>query len=960
MWARYLVRELLVHPRAMAAFPSTPLVILHINDAYELECMRAGTHDAGTCLTCGAPGSQRAAPCRHASPAVGGASRCKSVIAAARAAAAASGAHSLLLHSGDAFSPSIMSAVTRGAHMVPVLRELGVAAACVGNHELDVGVVRAAELMRASGLPWVLSNLTQRSTGLPLCDAAEAVVLEAGPWRVGVIGLVEASWVETLATVKPAAVAWEEPLAAALRLSAALRERQGAHVVLALTHMRLVNDLALREGLAAAERAAPPGAPRPVDAILGGHDHDLAHLLDPAGARVPLLKSGSDFRFVTRLTLAPPGAPPGLLPCAAAPLPGLPAAPVAFLGASPPPPPPPPGGSAAPRAGAAAELLAVAAGVPPDGGMEAVLAALRGEAEGKLSRVVGLTSVALDAREAAVRTGETNIGNMIADLMRRCVKADIAMLNAGTIRANALIPPGLLRARDLVALLPFFGDVVVKVRVPGAVVLAALENSVSQWPAADGRFCQVSGVRFAFDAARAPGARLVPGSVQVLVRRPRGGGGGGGAAARGGGGGGGGGGRAPSPRAVAAAVEAAAEAAVAAAAAAARSSPSAFFVGDGGGCSSGSESDGDGGRLRDTGAVPVDHGPFSPAPASAPAGGAASGAGLAGPYSPAPASAPAGGAASGVGLAGGLGHLSISLPRSSGSLAAPPTPAPTPAAVGAFPPLSPDAAGCESPSVVGLATVVLPRGAAEEGGEGGAAVPPLTLAELACGGHSSGSSGGGGGAPGPRWLGGESASSPRKQWAPLDAAASYTVAIKSYLLSGKDGYWMFEAGGARAPEGLAVEIPEEGGHSLPALLSSHLEVLQGWDGGGEPPREGGGGGGGGGGGAPPSPAAAAGGARADWNSPRGGGDVGLGRSAVAPRTATVARVPSLFFSFVGGEEGRAAEGGGEGGPASSSAAALEQTAGAAALPASQLAPLPFVQYSLAIAPKVEGRIVLAE
>ena len=49
---------------------------------------------------------------------------------------------------------------------------------------------------------------------------------------------------------------------------------------------------------------------------------------------------------------------------------------------------------------------------------------------------------------------ETNAGNFVADLMRHAVDADIAILNSGTLRADAVLGPGLLRMKDLVALLP--------------------------------------------------------------------------------------------------------------------------------------------------------------------------------------------------------------------------------------------------------------------------------------------------------------------------------------------------------------------------------------------------------------------------------------------------------------------------------------------------------------------------
>jgi len=43
----------------------------------------------------------------------------------------------------------------------------------------------------------------------------------------------------------------------------------------------------------------------------------------------------------------------------------------------------------------------------------------------------------------------------------------------------------------------------------------ALEVSVSAWPAKEGRFLQVSGITYAFDAEQEPGHRIVPGSVTV-------------------------------------------------------------------------------------------------------------------------------------------------------------------------------------------------------------------------------------------------------------------------------------------------------------------------------------------------------------------------------------------------------------------------------------------------------------
>jgi hypothetical protein len=68
--------------------------------------------------------------------------------------------------------------------------------------------------------------------------------------------------------------------------------------------------------------------------------------------------------------------------------------------------------------------------------------------------------------------------------------------------------------RDFVSMLPFTDELVV-LELSGLDILVALETGVSSWPAREGRFLQVSGVRFAFDPRLPPGARVLPGSVVV-------------------------------------------------------------------------------------------------------------------------------------------------------------------------------------------------------------------------------------------------------------------------------------------------------------------------------------------------------------------------------------------------------------------------------------------------------------
>jgi 5'-nucleotidase len=53
-----------------------------------------------------------------------------------------------------------------------------------------------------------------------------------------------------------------------------------------------------------------------------------------------------------------------------------------------------------------------------------------------------------------------------------------------------------------------FEDPCVVIQCTGAAIIAALENGVSTYPALEGRFPQVSGIRFAFDPAKPPMSRV--------------------------------------------------------------------------------------------------------------------------------------------------------------------------------------------------------------------------------------------------------------------------------------------------------------------------------------------------------------------------------------------------------------------------------------------------------------------
>jgi 5'-nucleotidase len=124
---------------------------------------------------------------------------------------------------------------------------------------------------------------------------------------------------------------------------------------------------------------------------------------------------------------------------------------------------------------------------------------------------------------AVERSGETPMGNYIADLLRAKYKTDFAIQNGGGIRdtfpAKNYIPANTALVRtgtgaldvtlgDAFTVFPF-GNQVATTIVTGANLWKALENGVGGNYPGDGRFPQVSGFKFSFDASKPVGSRIV-------------------------------------------------------------------------------------------------------------------------------------------------------------------------------------------------------------------------------------------------------------------------------------------------------------------------------------------------------------------------------------------------------------------------------------------------------------------
>jgi 2',3'-cyclic-nucleotide 2'-phosphodiesterase (5'-nucleotidase family) len=157
-------------------------------------------------------------------------------------------------------------------------------------------------------------------------------------------------------------------------------------------------------------------------------------------------------------------------------------------------------------------LVRIDAALPPDPAVQEVIDAWSDSLHHRLGpeREVGRTSTTIEPSNSASRRGESLLGNLVTDAMRAGTGADIALLNAGTLRLERSIKPGPITNHEVEALFPFADQTpVITFPMSGAAVRRILEHGVSRGVLGSGGFLQVSGLSFTFDPRRPSGGRIV-------------------------------------------------------------------------------------------------------------------------------------------------------------------------------------------------------------------------------------------------------------------------------------------------------------------------------------------------------------------------------------------------------------------------------------------------------------------
>jgi 2',3'-cyclic-nucleotide 2'-phosphodiesterase (5'-nucleotidase family) len=426
----------------------------------------------------------------------------------------------LMLSSGDNFlaGPEFAVSLEKGVPFYDsiALDLIGYDAMAIGNHEFDFGPDVLADFIEGFRKPPPFLSANLDVSGEPRLAALEAAGLIAGSTVVRSrgerIGIVGATTPRLPFISSPRNVVVDPEVAAAIQGEVDALHAAGINKVILISHLQSIEeDLALASELSGIDVMIAGGGDEllanPGNLLIPGDEGEVfgpypMFAMDADGIDIPVITTSGAYRYVGKLV-------------------------VGFD-----------------RHGNVVRILQdrsgpvrVASTVYPDGVrpdrriQRSVVEPLMAELEELNATVVAVSEVDLDGRRSSVRSTESNEGNLIADSLLHQARQlagsfgapepDIALQNGGGIRNDSIIPAGNITEFDTFSMVPFPNFVSIVANVSPETLKELLENAVSRVEFGDGRFAQVAGLRFTWDAALQPRVLDAAGNVVTPGDRVR-------------------------------------------------------------------------------------------------------------------------------------------------------------------------------------------------------------------------------------------------------------------------------------------------------------------------------------------------------------------------------------------------------------------------------------------------------
>jgi len=452
MFARFLMSAGALAITAGTAAADYSLTILHTND-FHARFEPISKYDSG----CGAEDNAEG-------KCFGGSARLVTAVNEARARTN----NSILVDGGDQFQGTLYYTYYKGALTAEMMNKMGYDGMTVGNHEFDDGPEVLRGFMDAVNFPVLMSNADFSGEPLLHDKLLKSTVIERGGEKIGMIGLTPQD-TDELASPGPNVI-FTDP-SEAVQGEVAKLEAMGVNKIIVLSHSGYAVDQVVAANTTG------------VDVIVGGHSNTLlSNTNERAVGAYPTMVGNTAIvqayaygKFLGELN-------------------------VTF-------------NDAGEITQAVGEPLIIDASVSEDQATKDRIAEAAKPLDEIRNKVVAAAADVINGDRAVCRVQECAMGNLVADAMLDRVKdqgISISIANSGGLRSS--IDAGEVTMGEVLTVLPF-QNTLSTFQVSGQTVIDALENGVSQIEEVKGRFPQVAGLKFTFDASVAPNE----GRVQDVV-----------------------------------------------------------------------------------------------------------------------------------------------------------------------------------------------------------------------------------------------------------------------------------------------------------------------------------------------------------------------------------------------------------------------------------------------------------
>ena len=381
-------------------------------------------------------------------------------LAAVKESYTAAGAYTLLVDAGDYIQGDPTVSASQGKTAIELMNSTGYDAATVGNHEFDYGYANLKTISAQANFPILAANVQYNGT---TAFDSHTIFTAANGKKIGVFGL---ETPETATKAHPAKIQGVTFVGGQDMMKLAQNEvdtlkAAGCDYIICLGHLGI--DVESTGNRSIDLLNAVTG----IDVFIDGHSHSTLDQIKAATNGTG--KVGNAYLTSTGTKLANVGvvdiAPDGTIT----------------------------------TANVALDTLSVT----PNANTAALIDKIQKEIDADYGAVFAQSEVQLDGEKSQVRTGESNLGDLITDAMLWQAgtlgeKVDAAVNNGGGIRAS--LAAGDLTKKDINTVLPF-GNTLYLVKLTGAQLLEALEASTYSLPESIGAFPQVSGIEYTVNTA---------------------------------------------------------------------------------------------------------------------------------------------------------------------------------------------------------------------------------------------------------------------------------------------------------------------------------------------------------------------------------------------------------------------------------------------------------------------------